>query len=309
MKVAGVIVTYNRKELLTKNIDMQIAQSRRVDKLYIIDNHSTDGTKEHIKEKYNEYMGVIEYIYLSENTGGAGGFYYGTQIAYKNGYDYIWLMDDDGRPLNSETLKNLLDNANELYKKNKHLFLNSLVTENGEKLTFGFSMRMDKERQWDYVKSLLPDTQVIFGHVNPFNGTLLTRELVADIGYPNKDFFIERDEMDYLIRAKDINALIATVITSEYHHLYNSKNTRDIRIGKVVIPVFYSVDKQYYWTRNMTYSYKKKHKLRLIVNLFLQAICIAIFQNEKVKRLRDWKKAIIDALCGRMGKRQQLKES
>ena len=305
MKAAGVIVTYNRKELLFQNIDMQLAQTRRVDKLFIIDNHSTDGTEACVKEKYKEYSDWMEYVYLQENTGGAGGFYYGTKIAYEKGYDYIWLMDDDGRPFNEETLVRLLEIADDLHKKNKYLFLNSLVTESGEKLTFGFSMKMDKEKQWEYIKSLLPDTQVIYGHANPFNGTLLSRELVADCGYPNKDFFMGRDETDYLRRAQDINALIATVITSVYHHPYNSNNARDIRIGKAVIPLFYSMDKQYYWTRNMTYSYKKKHKMRLATNLFLQAICIVSFQDEKIKRMRNWKQAINDAMCDRMGKRQQ----
>lgn len=304
MKVAGVIVTYNRKELLFQNIDMQLAQTRRVDKLFIIDNHSTDGTEECVKENYKEYSDWIEYVYLQENTGGAGGFYHGTKIAYEKGYDYIWLMDDDGRPFNEETLIRLLETADDLHKTNKYLFLNSLVTENGEKLTFGFSMKMDKEKQWEYIKSLLRDTQVLYGHANPFNGTLLSRELVADCGYPNKDFFMGRDETDYLRRAQDINASIATVIASVYHHPYNSNNARDIRIGKAVIPLFYNMDKQYYWTRNMTYSYKKNHKMRLVINLFLQAICIVSFQNEKIERLRNWKRAINDAMCDRMGKRQ-----
>lgn len=64
MKVAGVIVTYNRKELLFRNIDMQLAQTRRVDKLFIIDNHSTDGTEACVKEKYKEYrIGLNMFIY------------------------------------------------------------------------------------------------------------------------------------------------------------------------------------------------------------------------------------------------------
>lgn len=305
MKVAGVIVTYNRKELLLQNIDMQLIQTRKVDKLFIIDNHSTDGTEECVKEKYINSADLIEYIYLKENTGGAGGFYYGTKIAYEKGYDYIWLMDDDGRPFNADTLKKLLEKAEDLCKENKYLFLNSLVTENGEKLTFGFSMKMDKDKQWDYIKSLLPDSEVLYGHANPFNGTLLSRALVADCGYPNKDFFIGRDETDYLRRAQDLNGLIATVITSVYHHPFNGKNARDIRIGRFVIPLFHNMDKQYYWTRNMTYSYKKNHKMRLMANLFLQAICITFFQNDRIKRLKNWTQAVNDAVCERMGKRQQ----
>ena len=32
---------------------------------------------------------------MHENTGGAGGFHEGVKRAYKKGYDWLWLMDDD----------------------------------------------------------------------------------------------------------------------------------------------------------------------------------------------------------------------
>ena len=41
--IAAVIVTYNRKELLLKNILSCQEQKRLLDKIIIIDNHSTDG--------------------------------------------------------------------------------------------------------------------------------------------------------------------------------------------------------------------------------------------------------------------------
>ena len=42
MKTAGVVVTYNRKDELIKNIKSILSQSYVVDKYYIIDNHSSD---------------------------------------------------------------------------------------------------------------------------------------------------------------------------------------------------------------------------------------------------------------------------
>lgn len=48
MKVAAIIVTYNRKKLLLENIEALLHQSVDSDVLSIIvvDNHSTDGTAE-----------------------------------------------------------------------------------------------------------------------------------------------------------------------------------------------------------------------------------------------------------------------
>lgn len=37
-------------------------------------------------------------ITLPENMGGAGGFHEGIKYAFEHGFDYIWLMDDDGFP-------------------------------------------------------------------------------------------------------------------------------------------------------------------------------------------------------------------
>ncbi len=46
-KVAAVVVTYNRKQLLKENISCLMSQTLREKMdIVIIDNHSSDGTKE-----------------------------------------------------------------------------------------------------------------------------------------------------------------------------------------------------------------------------------------------------------------------
>ena len=49
--LAAVIVTYNRKNLLAENIEMLLKQSRYIDKIFVIDNCSTDGTYEFLCNK------------------------------------------------------------------------------------------------------------------------------------------------------------------------------------------------------------------------------------------------------------------
>ena len=43
-KIISVVVTYNRKNWLSKNIETLLAQSRNLDEIIIVDNASTDGT-------------------------------------------------------------------------------------------------------------------------------------------------------------------------------------------------------------------------------------------------------------------------
>ena len=63
--IYAVVVTYNRKDILTKCIDAILTQSHPVSKLVIIDNNSTDGTEEYLKEM--EHMKMETDSNLTEN--------------------------------------------------------------------------------------------------------------------------------------------------------------------------------------------------------------------------------------------------
>lgn len=85
MKICAVVVTYNRKELLEKQIiEILHNQELKIDAYYVIDNCSTDGTRSLVKE----YEGtVIKYCKTKSNCGGAGGFSYGLQRAFEDNYN------------------------------------------------------------------------------------------------------------------------------------------------------------------------------------------------------------------------------
>ena len=109
-KVAAVVVTFNRLGELKKNIEMLRRQSRTLDAIYVVDNASTDGTDFYLTELAKEQAQVIP-CRLERNVGGAGGFSYGLERAALDGFNWIWLMDDDGRPLSEQTLEALLNVA------------------------------------------------------------------------------------------------------------------------------------------------------------------------------------------------------
>ncbi|MCB9247374.1 MAG: glycosyltransferase [Ignavibacteriales bacterium] len=92
MKIAAVVVTYNRLGLLKECIDSLRGQTRKLDEIIVVNNDSKDGTKEWLEEQKD-----VTKIH-QENLGGAGGFHNGMKAAYEKGYDWIWLMDDDCLP-------------------------------------------------------------------------------------------------------------------------------------------------------------------------------------------------------------------
>ncbi|WP_025743758.1 glycosyltransferase [Aquimarina pacifica] len=230
--VCAVIVSYNRKELLVNCIDAVLSQTKKVDKIFIIDNKSTDGTFEYLKSKNildeasmikedisedqlieqkllnnsNEEI-KVSYIRKALNDGGAGGFYRGMKLAYDEGFEWIWLMDDDGLPKNSQ-LENLVNYST----KYQIDFSNALVLDIDEPKKLSFDLRT-----YNYVEDIV-ENDIIEGDINPFNGTLLKRSLVHDIGFLKKEMFIWGDEAEYIHRAKKANKKLATIVKAIHYH-------------------------------------------------------------------------------------------
>ena len=99
--ILALIVTHNRLSDLKNCIKAVQSQTLKIDKLLIIDNGSTDGTKKYLKD--NRIFSIH-----TENLGSAGGWNKGINYALINNYKYIWMMDDDGFPnIDSLNLLNL----------------------------------------------------------------------------------------------------------------------------------------------------------------------------------------------------------
>ena len=297
--VAAVIVTYNRKTELCKNLEMLYVQSIYLDKIIVIDNCSTDGTKEHLDIKGYLSRGNFEYLKTEENIGGAGGFFVGTKAAYELGADWIILMDDDGRPADENTFEKLFKEVRKLEKENVadgKLFINTLVQQ-GEMLSFKIdNMYRVDEAIASGVKGLIVNA------ANPFNGTLVTRKLIEEIGFPNPDFFIKGDEVDYKQRAFDAGAYVATVVAARYNHPRPAVFERVV-LG-IKVPFFVEAPwKEYYTARNFTYMYKKKKQYKAIAYelIFVKMLAIFSMKCKKLKTIKYVVKGVIDGWRGMLG--------
>jgi len=93
-RVAAVVVTYNRRDLLLESLAAVLAQTRAPDKVIVVDNASEDGTAAAVRDRFPS----VHLAELRRNSGGAGGFAGGMALALADGADLIWLMDDDTVP-------------------------------------------------------------------------------------------------------------------------------------------------------------------------------------------------------------------
>lgn len=189
-KVMAIVVTYNRKELLKECINALLNQNYRNCDILVVDNASTDGTKEYIEDEMKSNK--VHYVNTGANLGGAGGFNYGMKEAYKLGCDYMWLMDDDCI-VHKDSLEKLLDAA-EILKEN-YGYLSSKVLWKDDTICI-MNKQKRKFSKWlkDFDKNLQPIAMASF--VSLFIKT----SIVEEMGLPIKEFFIWTDDWEYTRR-------------------------------------------------------------------------------------------------------------
>ena len=190
MKIAAVIVTYNRKELLKQCIEQVLQQENADCDILVIDNHSTDGTGETLRPFLD--AGRIDYYDTGSNLGGAGGFSLGIRRAAEKGYDRIWVMDDDCMP-EKDALAALLRAERDL--NGSYGFLSSRVLWKDGTLC---DMNLQRETLTRDLKGFDRRLQRVV--MASFVSLFLKRETVMELGLPIKEFFIWTDDWEYTRR-------------------------------------------------------------------------------------------------------------
>lgn len=308
-KVCVVIVTYNRKELLVSLLQDLANQSYRVSGILIVDNNSSDGTSELLLKKEiisdvkvdevttNSWKKIsIHYYRNSENAGGSGGFAKAFELVKDMPYDCVWAMDDDVSPEANcleEMVKYLAQDARMCVpSRGDDNYIDYANTKYDLETLRYFHFNECKRNRLDsrYITEPYVEVQDMV-----FEGPLLTKDLILDIGIPDADYFILFDDTDYAHRAAEKTKI---------------RYIKDAKLHKKIIPA--KVDggawswKNYYNLRNSVYFEKKYGKnfrvryLRAILrlgDLFLRAVFRGRF-----KRAKWIVRSYMDGVAGRMGK-------
>lgn len=293
MKIAAIIVTYNRLEKLKKCLTAYEKQTLQPSIVCVVDNHSTDGTEEYLQQwKKKKQRFEKQVIRCKENLGGAGGFAAGIQLNLNQPVEWIWISDDDAYP-EPECLATLADAYTMLTEKEKDKAVAICAKVTGPA---GISMlhRRYFKKKWLTV-SQVPCTVEEYERDRldidcfSFVGTAIKREIIQKIGLPREDYFIFYDDTEYSLRVREKGHIMCFPGATIWHDSIETENA----------PKSW---KYYYLFRNWMYTYKlyypgiyfRTEQFKIFV-----MICRYFCNRETWIQFRD---ALKDVRHGKLGK-------
>lgn len=298
-KVACIVVTYNRRELLRKCIEAVLHQTFQPSAIYVIDNASTDGTDKLFTSSGTFHSDggtpAINYIRLKENTGGAGGFYTGMRAAYESKqFDAYWVMDDDGCP-DRECLENLVKHLD------KYDYLSPMVIDINNESAMAFEYCGSKTGfEQKAADGIVKDIAC------PFNGILYSQRLVSTIGFPKKEMYIWGDEENYNARAVKAGYRPVTVIAAVHRHPANRVETARSLLGPVdIAPQMWRCYCRY---RNAMYNHRNEMSVLGKIYVIFNHIWYYLIIRHSIKWCRMYVNAVRDGMKGDFSKLNLYKD-
>jgi rhamnopyranosyl-N-acetylglucosaminyl-diphospho-decaprenol beta-1,3/1,4-galactofuranosyltransferase len=206
--VIAVVVTRDRPALLRHCLKALAAQSpRSCDAVVVVDNASGAETQTVLSE-----FPAVRVLRQPRNLGGAAGYRIGMMAALRDGADWIWAMDDDGRPRDADCLQALLGTAEEAGA----LLAAPLVVDVDDPQRLAFPLRIAGRTRFTCAE--VTDHGVLRGFAHLFNGALIAAPLLFAIGLPDPRFVMRGDEVEFLLRTRRAGAGIALATHAAFLH-------------------------------------------------------------------------------------------
>ena len=245
MTVCAAVVTYNRRALLAECIEALLAQTHPVERIFVVDNASTDGTEEHLRAAGLLDAGTVEYTRLTENLGGAGGFARAFEIARAHDADWMWAMDDDAAP-REDALERLLA-APPARDPAVACVCPRVVFPSGsvqEVMRGDFRRRLRPLPAARYRDGEYPEIDVA-----SFVGPLYRMSAVRALAPPRAEFFVWGDDVEYSLRLKGVGSIRLVPESVIVHNAESQSHTnRRSRFWNRVLPVrFYPTPIERFW--------------------------------------------------------------
>ena len=272
-RIAAIVVTYNRIKLLKQCIEHLQMQTYPCD-ILIVNNASTDETEQVVEEMIDRFPN-LKYRNTGANIGGAGGFNFGMKWAVQDGYDYLWVMDDDCLP-KEDSLKELVK-ADEILLGNYGWLASAVFWKDGSIC----KMNIPRKTMFKNVDDF--QTPLVEVKMASFVSLFVQARIVKEYGLPIKEFFIWTDDWEFTRRIS-INERCYLVNQSIVVHHSSSNIGANVANDSVE-----RIERYRYLYRNDVVLWRREGVVGYLyefVRLFVHCLRICIFgKNNKYQRL------------------------
>ncbi|MDQ3723758.1 MAG: glycosyltransferase [Actinomycetota bacterium] len=235
-RVCAAVVTYNRKALLLECLDALLRQTHPVERIFVIDNASTDGTLELVRERGLLDDERLEYVRCEHNSGGAGGYARAVEVSRAREVDWIWLMDDDAEP-RLDTLEQLLA-APPAHEDDTAALCPAVVSPDGS-LQLGARGTFDGRPRPSAPSDYRPGEHPDLGFAT-FVGILVRNTVARATEPPRADFFIWADDYEWCFRLRRQGRLrLIPEVAIEHKDVGHGFETRRSRLVNRFTPLSY----------------------------------------------------------------------
>lgn len=294
--IGCVVVTYNRLKKLINALSKYEQQTLLPKYILIVNNASTDGTKEYLQKWKNvpsKYKKII--VNLENNTGGSGGFYEGQKLALKEDADWIMLADDDAYIDNNyiKVIQEYIDN-NDTHGVSvicgKVMQNNSYIS--GHRRFFGNRF---KTCWWIDVPDGCYKKDYFNFDLVSYVGAVINKNKLISAGLVEKNYFIWFDDTEHSIRLREQGYFICLNSISIFHDIDEERNGLNWR--------------NYYGYRNQMDLIKKHFgfKKYFVIPFFIAKALLCPLKGKSFTEVVLRLTAIKDDVLGNLGKNEKYK--
>jgi len=242
--ITAVIVIYNSGESFRARLEALLPQ---VDHVVIVDNHSDQITIALLQALAEEYSSQITLILNNDNLGLGKAQNQGIEQAYKQGFDWLLLMDDDSTPATD-----MIDRMAHYYRVNPDNeqvgIIAPLIADDHcpDKRYYclqrkaGLLFKRTPLHEYEYLTDVL---NIIA------SGSLIRREIFEQIGLMREDFFIDYIDCEFCTRMIAAGHSIMTVRDAVLYHRLGQR-TRHNFLGKTLFATNHTPQRRYRIARN-----------------------------------------------------------
>jgi GT2 family glycosyltransferase len=208
VEVSIIIPSWNRKRDLINCLNAIKKQTFKDYEVIIVDNNSTDGSKEEIRKRFP----IFKIVALTKNVGAARA----RNIALnKTQGKFVWFLDSDAYPIKNGCLKTMIRIMEE----------NNKIGQLGGEVVDGKIRIPNSCRNQDGLFEFLDTCKMLEVENIPTSNVIMRKSLIQTIGGFDPDYFYgyEDNNISFKIREKGYSCIVDEAVLAVHKRALNNR--------------------------------------------------------------------------------------